>query len=57
MAYIVKNNKVEIRALKLGEAVGNRFIVVEGVNENDQVVVKGNERLRPGQEVSVIEKK
>ena len=57
LAYIVKNNKVEIRALKLGEAVGNRFIVVEGVNENDQVVVKGNERLRPGQEVSVIEKK
>ena len=53
MAYIVKEKKVEIRPLRLGEAVGNRFIVLNGVKENDLAVIKGNERLRPGQSVSV----
>ena len=53
LAYVVINSKVEIRPLKLGEAVGNRFIVIEGLKKNDIVVVKGNERLRPGQKVSI----
>ena len=52
-AYVVKEKKVEIRPLRLGEAVGNRFIVLSGVKENDIAVIKGNERLRPGQIVSV----
>ena len=54
LAYVVKNNKVEIRPLKLGEAVNNRFIVYKGVEINELVVIKGNERLRPGQEVNYI---
>ena len=53
LAYIVKEEKVEIRPLKLGEAVGNRFIVLSGIKENDITVIKGNERLRPGQSVSI----
>ena len=53
LAYVVKEKKVEIRPLKLGEAVGNRFIVLNGVKENDLAVIKGNERLRPGQSVIV----
>ena len=53
LAYIVKKDIVEIRPLKLGEAVGNRFVVVKGVKAMDQVVIKGNERLRPGQKVSI----
>ena len=53
LAYIVKEEKVEIRPLRLGEAVGNRFIVLSGVKENDIAVIKGNERLRPGQSVSI----
>ena len=35
LAYVVKDQKVEIRPLKLGEAVGNRFIVLSGVKENE----------------------
>ena len=54
LAYIVKNNKVEIRPLELGDAVGNRFIVREGLEGNDIVVTKGNERLRPGQVINII---
>ena len=53
LAYIVIENKVEIRPLKLGEAVGNRFIVLKGVKENEVAVIKGNERLRPGQSVKI----
>ena len=53
LAYIVKNEIVEIRPLKLGEAVGNRFIVISGVREKEFAVTKGNERLRPGQKVSI----
>ena len=52
LAYIVKNNKVQIRPLKLGEAVNNRFIVYSGVSLDELSVIKGNERLRPGQEVT-----
>ncbi len=57
LAYVVKKSKVEIRPLKLGLAVGNRFIVLDGVFENEKAVIKGNERLRPGQEVNIINKK
>ena len=53
LAYIVKEENVEIRPLKLGEAVGNRFIVLSCIKENDITVIKGNERLRPGQSVSI----
>ena len=56
LAYVVKDQKVEIRPLKLGEAVGNRFIVLSGVKENELTVTKGNERLRPGQNVSIKQK-
>ena len=55
--YITKKNIVEVKPLKLGEAVGNRFIVLNGLLKNNEVVIKGNERLRPGQEVKVIRKK
>ena len=34
LAYVVEEKKVEIRPLKLGEAVGNRFIVLNGLKEN-----------------------
>ncbi len=56
LAYVVLDNKVEIRPLKLGEAVGSRFIVIKGLKKNDIVVTKGNERLRPGQSVSIKNK-
>ena len=39
----------ERRDVIIGEAVGNRFIVREGLNLGDLVVIRGNERLRPGQ--------
>ncbi len=45
------NGKATFRPVKLGQAVGVRFVVEDGLKEGDQVVVRGNERLRPGQAI------
>ena len=37
--------------MQLGEAVGARFEVLGGLKPGDRAVVRGNERLRPGQAV------
>ena len=57
LVYVVEDEKAIIKPLKLGDGVGNRFIVLEGVKEGDVVVVKGNERLRPGQNIKPIQSK
>ena len=57
LVYIVKEEKAQIKPVKLGDGVGNRFIVLGGIEVGDITVVKGNERLRPGQKVAPIEKK
>lgn len=54
VVFVVKNGKAEPRPVKLGEATGNRLEVLEGLEDGDQAVVRGNERLRPGQDVQVI---
>lgn len=48
-----KPDSVEIRELKTGYATGNRMEVLSGISEGEIVVVRGNERLRPGQAVKV----
>ena len=54
LVYVVEEEKAIIKPLKLGDGVGNRFIVLGGIQEGDTVVIKGNERLRPGQKVKPI---
>ncbi|UUX50743.1 efflux RND transporter periplasmic adaptor subunit [Nisaea acidiphila] len=51
--YVVRDGKVEPRTIVIGESLGNRFEVIEGLAAGDMVVIKGNERLRPGQPVAV----
>lgn len=51
LVYTVADGKADIRPVQLGEAVGNRFQVLGGLAAGDVVVVRGNERLRPGQPV------
>ncbi len=41
------------RAWLGGEAVGSRYEVLTGLEEGDMVVVRGNERLRPGDKVRI----
>lgn len=51
IVFVAVDGKTEIRAIRLGSAIGNRFEVVQGLGAGDLVVVRGNERLRPGQAI------
>ncbi len=53
LVYVVVDGMAEPRQIEIGESVGNRFEVLEGLSPGDLVVVRGNERLRPGQAVTV----
>ena len=43
-----KDNKVEQRAIKTGEAIGDQWIVNSGLNPGDRVIVEGIGKVRPG---------
>jgi RND family efflux transporter MFP subunit len=51
--YVVEGGRAHARTVKLGEAVGVRFEVLEGLKEGDKVVIRGNERLRDGRRVQI----
>ena len=49
MVFVSNNGRAQPRAVTTGEATGNRLVVLSGLRAGDLVVVRGNERLRPGQ--------
>lgn len=49
VVFVVEEGQAMMRPIRLGESVGSRFAVIEGLAPGDLVVVRGNERLRPGQ--------
>ncbi len=51
IVFIVEDGKANVRPVRLGQALGGRFVVFSGLKDGDLVVIRGNERLRPGQEV------
>lgn len=51
IVYIAEDGKAQPRPVEIGAAVGDRFEVLGGLQEGLQVVVRGNERLRPGQDI------
>ena len=51
---VVVDGKAEPRRVELGVGVGNRIVIVKGINSGDLVVTQGQEGLRKGQEVSVV---
>ena len=53
LVFVLVDGKAQIRPVRLGEAVGGRFEVLKGLKTGDLVVVRGNERLLPGQEVRI----
>ncbi len=52
---VSKEGKVEERTLTVRGSVGNNWIVDQGVNDGDQVIVEGNQLVRVGQDASVVE--
>ena len=51
---VAKGDEVQSRPVKLGVAIGSRMEVLDGLGEGERVVVRGNERLRPGAKIQVI---
>ncbi|MGP1395433.1 MAG: efflux RND transporter periplasmic adaptor subunit [Inquilinaceae bacterium] len=51
IVYVVEDGAANVRPVRLGAAVGSRFEVLDGLGVGDLTVVRGNERLRPGQPV------
>lgn len=49
--YLVRDGMAELRKVRIGESVDGRFEVLDGLQPGDSVVVRGNERLHPGQKL------
>ncbi len=50
--YVVEEGKAIRKRVLVGESSGGRFVVLEGLEAGMLAVVRGNERLRPGQPVT-----
>ena len=53
--FVVRDNQAQPVEVTVGAAVGPLVEVIGGVEPGDLVVVQGNERLRPGQPVQIVE--
>jgi RND family efflux transporter MFP subunit len=51
VVYVIEDGRAQPRTVTLGAAVGSRFEVLGGLDPGELVVVRGNERLQPGQPV------
>jgi len=49
--FVAEDGVAQPRSVEIGLPVGDRYEVISGVAAGDWVVVRGNERLRPGQPV------
>ena len=52
---INQENKAEIRQVKTTSAIGNRWLVTEGLQPGDRVIVEGLQKVRPGSPVNPVE--
>jgi membrane fusion protein (multidrug efflux system) len=53
-ALVVKDGKVELRTLVAPRVVGDAWLVTEGIQAGEQVIVEGMQRVRPGAEVKAV---
>ena len=50
--FVVEEGKATPRPVSLGVSAGGLIEILSGLDVGDEVVVRGNERLRPGQDVA-----
>ena len=56
VVFIVdKDNRAMRRLITVGASSGSRFEVLAGLTAGDRVIVRGNERVRPGDAVRIVE--
>jgi membrane fusion protein (multidrug efflux system) len=52
VAVVGTDNKVDVRTVTVGDRVDNRWIIANGLNPDDRVVVEGVQRMRTGVRVN-----
>ncbi|WP_299998115.1 efflux RND transporter periplasmic adaptor subunit [uncultured Cedecea sp.] len=50
-----KDNKVAVRQLTTGAAIGNKWLVTEGLQDGDRVIISGLQKIKPGIQVNAQE--
>ena len=51
-----KDNKVEVRPIKVSRALGDKWLVEDGLQPGDKVIVEGLQKIQPGMPVQATEK-
>ncbi len=54
--YVITEGKAWRRNVNLGQAVGDRFVIISGLRDGETVATKGNEKLKPGKKIKIVEK-
>ena len=52
--YVYKDGKVSYNKVALGKHLGDKYEIISGVSDGDEVVIAGQNRLANGREVEVI---
>jgi len=52
--YVYKDGKVSYNKVELGKHLADKYEIISGVNDGDEVVIAGQTRLANGREVEVI---
>jgi len=50
-----KDNKVEVRPVKVSQALGSKWLVEDGLKAGDKVIVEGLQKIQPGMPVQATE--
>lgn len=51
---VTGDNKVEVRAIKIGTAIEDKWTVTDGLKAGDVVIVEGLQKVRPGATVKTV---
>jgi hypothetical protein len=54
-AFVVEGDQAVRRRLRLGERSGFLIEVLEGLEEGESLVIKGQNRLQPGSKVRIVQ--
>ena len=52
VAAVDTENKVSIRPVKVGDRVGNQWIITDGLKPGERVISEGAQKVRPGMQVN-----
>jgi membrane fusion protein (multidrug efflux system) len=52
IAVVDPNNKVDIRFVKVGDRIGNEWLISEGLKPGERVVAEGLQKVRQGMQVN-----